>query len=439
MKPYYNKNKRNVAPLIILLVAYLGGMPVTTLVAQTQETTDSLAHYLEVAGNNNPGLNATFLAYKASVERVAQSGAWPDPELEIGFFLKPMEIVGGRQVADFTLMQMFPWFGTKKAAQTEAQHMAEMAFEEFRETRDELFLEIYTQWYELGRLHQQLAFNQESLELLKQLELHATQRIASRASGSGGGMSDVLRVQLETTQISSNIQSLHSQILAEKAKFNALLNRSAQSEVVLPDTLVQISTPYLENRIVTAIKNENPALGMLLQEEQAYQAREEMEKKMGLPMIGVGVQYMLVGKSPNPVLEHHNGMHMVMPMISVSLPLYRGKYKAARRESRLLQQSAREKYNQTWNSLQSDLYAMKHQLDDAERKIQLYRTQKEIALTAYRLLVQEFVSGQSDVINVIDIQRQLLEYQLHEAEAIADYNTMVASIQKLHSFITTTE
>lgn len=439
MKPYYNKNKRNFAPLIILLVAYLGGMPVTTLVAQTQETADSLAHYLEVAGNNNPGLNATFLAYKASVERVAQSGAWPDPELEIGFFLKPMEIVGGRQVADFTLMQMFPWFGTKKAAQTEAQHMAEMAFEEFRETRDELFLEIYTQWYELGRLHQQLAFNQENLELLKQLELLATQRIASRASGSGGGMSDVLRVQLETTQISSNIQSLHSQILAEKAKFNALLNRSVQSEVVVPDTLVQISTPYLENRIVTAIKNENPALGMLLQEEQAYQAREEMEKKMGLPMIGVGVQYMLVGKSPNPVLEHHNGMHMVMPMISVSLPLYRGKYKAARRESRLLQQSAREKYNQTWNSLQSDLYAMKHQLDDAERKVQLYRTQKEIALTAYRLLVQEFVSGQSDVINVIDIQRQLLEYQLHEAEAIADYNTMVASIRKLHSFITTTE
>ena len=25
-----------------------------------------------------------------------------------------MEIVGGRQVADITLMQMFPWFGTKQ-------------------------------------------------------------------------------------------------------------------------------------------------------------------------------------------------------------------------------------------------------------------------------------------------------------------------------------
>ncbi len=45
---------------------------------------------------NNPGLNADFLAYKASLEKVPQAGAWPDPKLDIGFFLKPMDLVGGR-------------------------------------------------------------------------------------------------------------------------------------------------------------------------------------------------------------------------------------------------------------------------------------------------------------------------------------------------------
>ncbi|KAA6308849.1 hypothetical protein EZS27_039558, partial [termite gut metagenome] len=36
--------------------------------------------------------------------------------------------------------------------------------------------------------------------------------------------------------------------------------------------------------------------------------------------------------------------------------------------------------------------------------------------------------------NVIQVQRQLLDYQLKSAEATADYNTMVASIHKLISF-----
>ena len=183
-----------------------------------------------------------------------------------------------------------------------------------------------------------------------------------------------------------------------------------------------------------SIESENPQLGMLQEEELAYEAREEMEKKMGLPTLGIGLQYMMVNKSPTPVMEHHNGMHMVMPMVSLSLPIFRGKYKAARKESRLLQESAQEKYANTWNSLQSDLIALKHQLDDAGRKISLFAKQREIALTAYRLLVQEYVTGRSQVIDIIEIQRQLLNYQLQEAEAIAEYNTMVAAINKLHSF-----
>lgn len=130
------------------------------------------------------------------------------------------------------------------------------------------------------------------------------------------------------------------------------------------------------------------------------------------------------------------GMDMVMPMVSISLPLYRNKYKAQQRESRYLQQAAREKYSNTMNSLQSDLFKLKHQLDDVERKIALYRKQEQLARAAYQLVVQEFVTGRSDLTNVIQVQRQLLDYRLREAEAVAAYNTRVASIRKLRSFNT---
>ncbi len=152
----------NLFGVILVMLGLMGSHPVGA------QTPDSLDRYLETAAKNNPGLNADFLAYKASLEKVPQAGAWPDPQLDIGFFLKPMDIVGGRQIADFTLMQMFPWFGTKKAAQTEATHMAQMAYEKFRETRDNLYLEVYTQWYLLSTLAEQLNNNRENLQLLKQ-------------------------------------------------------------------------------------------------------------------------------------------------------------------------------------------------------------------------------------------------------------------------------
>lgn len=431
-------NLYKIKNIVILLIT------VVSVATARGQSNDSLNHYLEVAALNNPGLNADFLAYKASLERVEQAGTWSDPQLDIGFFLKPMDIVGGSQVADFTLMQMFPWFGTKKTAQTEATHMAQMAYEEFRESRDKLFLEVYSQWYNLSSLKQQLKNNGDNLKLLSQLEQLARQKMStattmSNQMGGSSGLSGVLRVQLEVAEIENNIESLLSEIEAEKAKFNALLNRSADFDVMVPDTIIKVPFLFNEMEAINEIERQNPMLGMIMEEEQAYRAKSEMDKKMSYPMLGIGLQYMVIGKSSSPTMDQNNhngmnGMDMVMPMVSISLPIYRNKYKAKQRESRYMWESAQEKYNNTLNTLQSDLFKYKHQLEDTERKIALYQKQKNLALTAYQLIIQEFVTSKSDLTNVIEVQRQLLDYRIKEAEAIADYNIKLAEINSLRSF-----
>jgi outer membrane protein TolC len=262
------------------------------------------------------------------------------------------------------------------------------------------------------------------------------------SSGMGSaapGMSDVLRVQLEMVEVENNIESILSEIAAEKAKFNALLNRPVDREVILPDSIVKVPFFFDEGVTMDEIENQNPMLDMLAEEELAYRAKGEMEQKMSYPMFGIGLQYMLIGESTTAPMDQRvepemTGMDMIMPMVSITLPIYRNKYKAEQRESRFLWQSAREKYNNTLNMLQSDLFKLKQQLDDAERKIALYKKQEQLARTTYQLVVQEFVSAKSDLTNVIQVQRQLLDYQLRTAEAIAEYNTRVASIRKLRSF-----
>ena len=412
-------------------------LPAIALSSFANAQTDSLKHYLEVASTNNPGVKANYKAYQASLQKIPQAGAIPDLQLDMGFYTKPMDIIDGKQIADFTLMQMFPWFGTRKAAQNEAEHLSNVAFEQFRESLNILYLDVYTQWFLMGSLQQKLKNLDEHKLLLKQLEELAIQKFSTSAYSSGSGdMSSTLRVRLETVELENQVQTVLSELKAEKAKFNALLNRNPDSNIVLPDSIEEIPFILDIQTAMEEISTQNPALLMIDQENKAYKAKAKADRKMSMPMIGLGLQYSLIGKRAGETIPvtHMNGMDMLMPMVSISLPIYRNKYKAQQRESRFWQQSATEKYNDTYNSIRAELVQIKHQLEDALRTVGLLEKQADVAKTTYRLIISEFATGKSDLNDVIQVQRQLLDYRLRESDAIADYNTKVASAQKLISF-----
>ncbi|MDR2810611.1 MAG: TolC family protein [Tannerellaceae bacterium] len=471
----------------------------TVFCLQAQEE-DSLRRYLSFAAGNNPSVKAAYLAYEASLRKLPQAGAYADPTLEMGAFLSPVEFAEGRQVAQFQLMQMFPWFGTRKAARTEAQHMANMSFEAFREARDNVFMEVYAQWYALCALKQQLFHSEINLRQMEQIERLALRKYTS-ASGNrksaypaanantssaqpvpsaagmnmggagsampaasattpmqqmeggmqemGGGtqgMVEVLRVQLEKLALENRIENLRAEISAGEALFNTLLNRPAESPVALPDTLIRIPFRPDADAILQEIKERNPMLGMLREESLVYAAKAEMDRKMGYPMLGIGLQYMLMTPLKNTpagtmnntesAMSSMNGKDMLMPMLSVSIPLYRNKYKAAQKESLLMRQAGEMKQTDAFNRLEAELHQALYRLNEAARRIDLFRQQAELVRSAENLVTQEFVSGRAGLDGVIQIQQQGLDYRLKEAEAIAAYNTTVATIGKMISFIT---
>lgn len=468
--------------------------------ARAQER-DSLSHYLQMAALNNPEVKANFSLYKASMEKIPQAGAYADPELEMGFYVKPMEQLSGKQVADFTLMQMFPWFGTRRAARNEATEMARMSYEQFRESRNLLYYEVKSQWYQLSNLHEQYKNTQANLALLGQLEQLALNRFAaatgkgqpaapvsapvsssvstpapanggmngmsgmggSAASGSGsatasgaggpgmssmqgmggssmsgganGGMSDVLRIQLEKAELENQLETLLSSRRSAEARFNALLNREQNLSVTVPDSLVQQVFIVDDKTMLDSIASSNPMLTMLEAEANAYKAKAMMDKKMSYPMFGIGLQYSVMAKKANEMsgMDKMNGMDMFMPMVKISIPVFRKKYNAQQRESKFYRQASEQKYNNALNKLQSDYITLKQQLSDAARKVGLYVNQQQLTLTTYQLIVREFSAGMVSLTDVIQVERQLLDYRLKKSEAIAEYNTVIAGLEKLVS------
>lgn len=484
------RNKIKIQAYITGIALLLGFLP-----AFSQQA-DSLAWYLETAARNNPLVNSNFALYKASLEKIPQAGAYEDPELDIGVFVKPMETLSGKQIADFTLMQMFPWFGTRKAARNEATEMSRMAYEQFREARNNLFYEVKSQWYQLCNLNEQYKNTQANLALLEQLEKLALNRYSApsanapastvppitgnvvtppasngnsmdnmggmgsstqaapqgspagnssmqgMASGpmgssmgtgsSSGTMSDVLRIQIEKAELQNNLELIVSNRTAAEARFNALLNRRQDMRVAVPDSLRQLHFLIDDQAMTDSIITANPMLSMLEAEANAYRAKAEMDKKMSYPMFGIGLQYSLVGKSNNNmVMDNMNGMDMVMPMFKISIPIFRKKYQAQQKESRHYRQASELKYENTLNQLQSEYQTVKQQLADASRKIALYQKQQELSLSTWQLIVREFSAGTTSLTDVIQVERQLLDYRLKKSEAIAEYNTRIAGMEKL--------
>lgn len=488
---------RNTTIRITILSVIMG---YSTFSLGQNSVSDSLSHYMEVGAKQNPEVQSGFAIYRAAMEKIPQAAAFDDPELEVGFLFKPMETVGGKQVADIKLMQMFPWFGTQKAARTEALEMSKMAYEKFRESRDNLWFKVKQQWYQLVYLKEQYRTTQATVELLRQLEQLATvrysagpssrsssagstsgsARIASPSNGAqqgvgnamamGGAMSmgasgasgasnatpskmsesmpsqmamngasesrlsDILRIQIERLEVENQLKEILSKQEIAKAAFNALLNRDQTMPIHLPDSLV----PHLPLRLkaisIDSILIKNPMIRMIDNERQAYEAKTRMDRKMSYPMIGIGVQYSLRKASDTPIgMPNMNGKDMIMPMIKVSLPIFRKKYRAQERENKSYVLSSEFKKSQTQNLLETEYIRIQKQLEDAERAIALYRDQYQLSQVSWRLILREFSAGKQPLSDVIQVERQLLNYKLKKSEATAQYNTLVAELEKLTS------
>ncbi|HLP04458.1 MAG TPA: TolC family protein, partial [Paludibacter sp.] len=164
----------------ILLLVIIYGMAGLTAYSQ-----DSLSYYLTLATKNNPTVMQRFAEYEAAVQKVPQVGALPDPQMEMGVFLSPMELVGGNQVADIKLMQMFPWFGVLRNAQDEMSLMAKGKYELFRDAKLQVYYDVQRAWFDLYRVRRNIQLSEKNVELLKTIERLSLARFRSGTAGGG--------------------------------------------------------------------------------------------------------------------------------------------------------------------------------------------------------------------------------------------------------------
>jgi outer membrane protein TolC len=248
----------------------------------------------------------------------------------------------------------------------------------------------------------------------------------SMGSSTGSSLSDIYTLQLEENELINSISSLNDQYRSLLYRFNKLLNRSVESNVVLP---LKDFKDAFEPPMDSALKN-NPMLTMLQFERESLEARRRMSDRMGYPMVGIGLKYSILAKNPAST-SMMNGNDMLMPMVSVSLPIYRKKYKAIQQETEWLKTASSQNYAATLNAMQSDYQDALFSYRDAQRRVQLNESQYQLTEKSYQLQLKRFASSTASLAELLTISRQQLDYALKGMNARIDLLLAQAKIRQL--------
>jgi len=395
--------KRSIINYSIFFLVLLG--------AGSQASAQALEEYLNIASENNPEVKAAFSRFEAALQQSPQVSSLPDPTLTIGAFGRMMQSDMGAEEAKLSLMQMFPWFGTLGAMEDAANLTAEARFQEYLDIRNQVSLKVKTAYAELFLVSRTVELQKENLDILQSYKELALSGLRSGNSP----MVNVVKIDIEFEAAATEVEILQERLVPLKVNFNLLLNRSVEEEVVVGDSLI---FPLPEEFEMSEGLEKHPRIQMLQKEKEVYQKEQEIARKQGMPQLGLGLDYTINSKTPSG-MHDMNGQDAYMPMLSVSLPIFRKKYTAARKEAELMEEAAQHQQTVQMNELTSSFEMTKYELRTARKLLDLYQRQIKSSEQANELLISAFSNSSGNFEEVLDMNQTILLLKMQQLQALA--------------------
>ncbi|WP_296620095.1 TolC family protein [Marivirga sp.] len=395
-----------------------------SILKNAEISAQSIEEYMQMAAENNPQLQSAYAEFEAALQQSPQVAALPDPTLTVSAFGRMIETRVGRQEARFSFMQMFPWFGTLQSKENAANLMAEAGFYKYLDKRNQLFFEIKSVYADLYALDEIITLQKEQLKILdsyKELTL-------SQFKSANAPMVNVVKIDIRRDELQTEIELLNDLRQPLQTQFNLLLNRDITAEIEVQDTLVFESLSILENESFA----EHPGIEVLAKQQASYKSQQSVAQKEGLPMIGFGLDYSIISPRDVENLEG-NGRDAIMPMVTLTLPIYRKKYKASVKQAELMGESAEKAQEALVNEMKSEYESAKYELLKAEKRLKLYDRQIKSAERALKLLLSGFTNSVSTFDEVLQMNQDLLDYQTQKIEALKAGFIAEARIEYLFS------
>lgn len=384
---------------------------------QSQELETLINEALE----NNPEIQKFDFQYKIASEKVNEVNSLPNTDFNFGVMAVSPEMDMPMERFRVSVMQMLPWFGTITARESYATSMADAQYIDVTIAKRKLALSVsqfYYQLYEIKAKQDVLDSNIALLESYEQLALTAVE--VGKASAVA-----VLRLQIRQNELEQEKSVLTQQNKGIQAAMNSLMNRDYDKEV---SAVSSMEIPEEDSFFSYESLPVNPEL---LKYDKLYQSVEQSEllnQKESGPMIGFGVEY--INQENHPMITS-SYKDMVMPMLSVSIPIFNKKYSSQTKQNDFRKQELQSEKEQRLNMLKGELSKAISQRNQSRIKFVTQEKNLKQAEDAEEILIKSYETGTIDFKDVLDIQELQLKFQMNQVEAVKNYYVQSAIINYL--------
>ncbi len=385
---------------------------------------DSLLAY---ARERNPEFAATQAEAAAAGDRVQPAGALADPRLRTEMMdvtrmgQQNASLLPGRAAfTRYTVMQDVPWFGKRGLKGEIAQAEADGAQAASRGTWAELSARIKTAYAQLYYIYGNERLTREILDLMARLEGVAQVRYA----GGLAAQQDVVRAQVEQTDLRNELIAIENERRAQSARMNALLSRPTVAPLAEPVVLRPLPPPArldfaaLEDRVRAG----NPQLFEADARLKAAEKSRELTYKNRYPDFTFGIV-------PN---QYQSSVKSWDVMVELNIPLQQTTRRSQEREAERMLDAARARKEATANQVLSDLSENLAGIDAAQNTRRLIETsllpQAELTFNA---ALPGYETGKVDFATLIDALRQIRQAKQGLIKARAEGQARLGEIERL--------
>jgi outer membrane protein TolC len=385
----------------------------------------SLDHLIAEALQNNPEVRAARNEHEAALQRISPAGALDDPMIEMGVLNLPVSSFGFNR-EDMTmkmlgLSQRLPYPGKRALKRDVAPLDSESVALAYSETVNRVIRNTRLAYYDFAVVTASMRLIDQNRAIVRQLIKVAD----TRYSVGQANQVDVLRAQTQLSRMSEELLKLEREYNLSAAELGHALGRPTSAGAIQP--LLGLRE---ENLDFTKLRDEaldrRPQLLALKKISERSERAVELARTERYPDFDVRFSYGQRDSMPDGTRRSD----LVSVTVAMNLPVWR----QTKTQPKIAEAIALQERAESMLEAQShETYRILHQqIAMAEQSLKAVRLYRNELIPQSRLIVEAATAayqvGRSDFALLLDNQMSVLNLQLAEVTAIANYNKALAEI-----------
>jgi len=422
--------KNKVLLILTILLLLISNSNVAAEEIAFQET---LKKFISIALKNNPELLEAQNRIKVSKEIPSQAGSLDDPVLRFGLSNVPVntfafdEHVGTTK--DITLSQKLPFPGKLGLRTDMANKNVGIVEKSHDDLQFKIIRNVKQSYYELCFVLAAIEITQQNKKLLEQFVTIAE----TKYSVGKGIQQDVIKAQVEFSQIIDELIALNKRKETEKGTLNSLMNLLPQSPLSIPHGITKSSFNYKIEELQRLAEELRPVLEQIRLSKERYQIARQLAKKDYYPNFNVGFKY---GQRENGRAggtgTFQNRPDFVSAFVGINIPIW-FKTKQSRKvaEQSYKVDVAQEAYNKARNQI---FLSIKKLMDQEAKSSETLTLIKTAILPQARQSLESALAGYGvdkvDFLSLLDTQVTLLDWEIKYHRELTDYEKTLAELEQ---------